>query len=457
MSPRIALLVSLIGHRADGAVLGTAPDRRRDHRRLAALLGLLDGRRRVRAAHAHAIAEGEGARARRPAVLVVLAVEGGVLGGLEGALAHDHRAVLPHALVHRLRLRRLICAKPVLDAAAPLASVHVAVRVREGALAVPLAVRPRANVDAVVGVCHRALPVPLALLPPAHVDRVALRLQGALALARAARAVLANIDVAASQERDAEAGAIADLRVEGLVHLLHARAAALVQADAHDRLDDEQRVCRVDVLQHRPRELRHVLLGRDILGFGFVALLVLAGQLVLLHTLPHAKLDWLDAEVGGVGEELLGLVVLVAEDGRLQVHGCAIGVRRDRGGSTLCGYRGELLRGGDFVRDQARCFCGSQRPRAPPCRVFNTTRARARAHTPDPQAQEPLSQWTEVWPTQPVRTQAVNRQNVGEEETRAECSTQRDANFKCHNHMDGCVADTDCSTQTVSAEGGGWL
>ena len=30
--------------------------------------------------------------------------------------------------------------------------------------------------------------------------------------------------------------------------------------------------------------------------------------------------------------------------------------------------------------------------------LFNTTRA----HTPDPQAQEPLSQWTEVWPTQPV-------------------------------------------------------
>ena len=35
----------------------------------------------------------------------------------------------------------------------------------------------------------------------------------------------------------------------------------------------------------------------------------------------------------------------------------------------------------------------------------------------DPQAQEPLSQWTEVWPTQPVRTQAVNRHKVGEEET----------------------------------------
>ena len=43
--------------------------------------------------------------------------------------------------------------------------------------------------------------------------------------------------------------------------------------------------------------------------------------------------------------------------------------------------------------------------------LFNTTRA----HTPDPQAQEPL--WTEVWPTQPVRTQAVNRHKVGEEET----------------------------------------
>ena len=45
--------------------------------------------------------------------------------------------------------------------------------------------------------------------------------------------------------------------------------------------------------------------------------------------------------------------------------------------------------------------------------LFNTTRA----HTADPQAQESLSQWTEVWPTQPVKTQAVNRQNVGEEET----------------------------------------
>ena len=35
--------------------------------------------------------------------------------------------------------------------------------------------------------------------------------------------------------------------------------------------------------------------------------------------------------------------------------------------------------------------------------------ARARAHTPDPQAQEPLSQWTEVWPTQPAYTQAAAR------------------------------------------------
>ena len=42
--------------------------------------------------------------------------------------------------------------------------------------------------------------------------------------------------------------------------------------------------------------------------------------------------------------------------------------------------------------------------------------ARARAHTADPQAQEPLSLWTEVWPTRPVHTQAVNRQNEGEEE-----------------------------------------
>ena len=48
--------------------------------------------------------------------------------------------------------------------------------------------------------------------------------------------------------------------------------------------------------------------------------------------------------------------------------------------------------------------------------LSNTTRA----HTPDPQAQESLSQWTEVWPTQPVYTQAVNRQNVGDEETPSE-------------------------------------
>ena len=30
-----------------------------------------------------------------------------------------------------------------------------------------------------------------------------------------------------------------------------------------------------------------------------------------------------------------------------------------------------------------------------------------RAHTPDPQAQEPLSLWTEVWPTQPVLIQGL--------------------------------------------------
>ena len=39
----------------------------------------------------------------------------------------------------------------------------------------------------------------------------------------------------------------------------------------------------------------------------------------------------------------------------------------------------------------------------------------ARAHTLRTPP-EPLSQWTEVWPTRPVHTQAVNRQNVGEEE-----------------------------------------
>ena len=35
-------------------------------------------------------------------------------------------------------------------------------------------------------------------------------------------------------------------------------------------------------------------------------------------------------------------------------------------------------------------------PDRPAVLLFNTTRARARAHTPDPQTQEPLSQWTEV-------------------------------------------------------------
>ena len=32
-----------------------------------------------------------------------------------------------------------------------------------------------------------------------------------------------------------------------------------------------------------------------------------------------------------------------------------------------------------------------------------------RAHAPDPQAREPLSLWTEVWPTQPVPTQRTRR------------------------------------------------
>ena len=50
--------------------------------------------------------------------------------------------------------------------------------------------------------------------------------------------------------------------------------------------------------------------------------------------------------------------------------------------------------------------------------LLNTTRARA--HTPDPQAQGPRSLWTEVWPTQPmltldVLTPAVNRRSLGEE------------------------------------------
>jgi len=34
-----------------------------------------------------------------------------------------------------------------------------------------------------------------------------------------------------------------------------------------------------------------------------------------------------------------------------------------------------------------------------------------RAHAPDPQAREPLSLWTEVWPTQPVLTQ-ITRVNT---------------------------------------------
>ena len=58
-----------------------------------------------------------------------------------------------------------------------------------------------------------------------------------------------------------------------------------------------------------------------------------------------------------------------------------------------------------------------------PLLLLNTTprAARARARTsPDPQAREPLSLWTEVWPTQPVLTldvltPAVNRRSLGEE------------------------------------------
>ena len=44
--------------------------------------------------------------------------------------------------------------------------------------------------------------------------------------------------------------------------------------------------------------------------------------------------------------------------------------------------------------------------------LFNTTR---RTSSEPPPITEPLSLWTEVWPTQPVQTQAVNRQSVGEE------------------------------------------
>ena len=40
--------------------------------------------------------------------------------------------------------------------------------------------------------------------------------------------------------------------------------------------------------------------------------------------------------------------------------------------------------------------------------LFNTTRK-----PPDPQARGPLSLWTEVWPTQPAITQAVNRRHGG--------------------------------------------
>ena len=54
-------------------------------------------------------------------------------------------------------------------------------------------------------------------------------------------------------------------------------------------------------------------------------------------------------------EIILRLPVIRVTDvyllGRLQVHCCAIGVRRDRGGSKLCGYRGERLR--------AATLCGS--------------------------------------------------------------------------------------------------
>ena len=71
------------------------------------------------------------------------------------------------------------------------------------------------------------------------------------------------------------------------------------------------------------------------------------------------------------------------------------------GGGGIGGNRAEKLNAdgvggvGDGVAASC-CCCSTQR-----------------AQPPDPQARGPLSLWTEVWPTQPAITQAVNRRHGG--------------------------------------------
>ena len=52
------------------------------------------------------------------------------------------------------------------------------------------------------------------------------------------------------------------------------------------------------------------------------------------------------------------------------------------------------------------CCCSTRRAHTPDPQALDSCCccSTRRAHTPDPQAQEPLSLWTEVWPTQPMLT-----------------------------------------------------
>ena len=69
-------------------------------------------------------------------------------------------------------------------------------------------------------------------------------------------------------------------------------------------------------------------------------------------------------------------------------------------------------------------------------KLFNTTRA----HTPDPQAQEPLSQWTEVWPT--LYCAAAFQHNA--HNLRTPKHARRTPKHGVAIAMDGGMADTAC-------------
>jgi hypothetical protein len=82
------------------------------------------------------------------------------------------------------------------------------------------------------------------------------------------------------------------------------------------------------------------------------------------------------------------------------VGGAVVG--GDVGGRGGEGGGGEGDVGGGSGCEGRRGEGGRRRGmRRPLLLLFNTTRAQP----PDPQAREPLSLWTEVWPTQPVLTQ----------------------------------------------------